>query len=55
MPDETTTIEILKSDRDRLDELRRYPDEPYPAIVRRLPDQSEDPEPRDTRRHPGTA
>ena len=31
MPDETTTItiNILKSDRDRLDELRRYPNEPY--------------------------
>ncbi|WP_292492597.1 hypothetical protein [Methanoculleus sp. 10] len=45
MPDETTTIEILKSDRDRLDELRRYPDEPYLIIVRRLLEQIEDPEP----------
>jgi hypothetical protein len=44
------TIEILKSDRDRPDEPRHYPDEPYPVIVRRLPDQSEDSEPRDTRR-----
>jgi len=44
------TIEILKSDRDRLDELRHYPDEPYPVIVRRLPGPSEDSEPRDTRR-----
>ena len=39
------TIEILKSDRDRLNELRHYPDEPYPVIVRRLPDQSEDSDP----------
>jgi predicted transcriptional regulator len=44
MSDETTTIEILKSDRDRLDELRRYPDEPYPAIIRRLLEEIEDPE-----------
>ena len=45
MPDETTTIEITRSDRDRLESLRRYPREPYRTIVRRLLDQSEDPEP----------
>lgn len=45
MPEETTTIEITRSDRDRLNHLRRYPREPYRAIVRRLLDQSEDPEP----------
>ena len=45
MPEETTTIEITKSDRDRLNRLRRYPREPYRTIVRRLLDQSEDPEP----------
>lgn len=44
MSDETTMIEILRSDRDRLDELRRYPDEPYPAIIRRLLEEIEDPE-----------
>lgn len=45
MPEETTTIEITRSDRDRLNRLRRYPREPYRTIVRRLLDQSEDPEP----------
>jgi len=45
MPEKTTTIEITRSDRDRLNRLRRYPREPYRAIVRRLLDQSEDPEP----------
>ena len=45
MPEETTTIEITRSDRNRLSRLRRYPREPYRAIVRRLLDQSEDPEP----------
>ena len=29
MPDETTTINTFKSDRNRLDELRRYPNELY--------------------------
>lgn len=45
MPEETTTIEITRSDRDRLNRLRRYPREPYRTIVRRLLDQSEDPDP----------
>jgi len=45
MPEDRTTIEITRSDRDRLNRLRRYPREPYRAIVRRLLDQSEDPEP----------
>lgn len=45
MPEETTTIEITRSDRDRLNRLRRYPREPYRSIVRRLLEQSEDPEP----------
>ncbi|NMA10131.1 hypothetical protein L21_2047 [Methanoculleus chikugoensis] len=45
MAEETTTIEIARSDRDRLNRLRRYPREPYRTIVRRLLDQSEDPEP----------
>ena len=45
MTEETTTIEITRSDRDRLNRLRRYPREPYRSIVRRLLDQSEDPEP----------
>ena len=45
MPEETTTIEITRSDRDRLNRLRLYPREPYRAIVRRLLEQSEDPEP----------
>ncbi|BBL68222.1 hypothetical protein [Methanoculleus chikugoensis] len=39
------TIEITRSNRDRLNRLRRYPREPYRTIVRRLMDQSEDPEP----------
>ncbi|WP_243670106.1 hypothetical protein [Methanoculleus chikugoensis] len=37
------TIEITRSNRDRLNRLRRYPREPYRTIVRRLMDQSEDP------------
>ena len=45
MPEDTTTIEITRSDRDRLESLRRYPREPYRTIVHRLLDQSEDPEP----------
>ena len=45
MTEETTTIEITRSDRDRLNRLRRYPREPYRSIVRRLLEQSEDPEP----------
>ena len=45
MPEETTTIEITRSDRDRLNHLRRYPREPYRSIVRRLLDQGEDTEP----------
>ena len=45
MPEETTTIEITRSDRNRLNRLRRYPREPSRTIVRRLLDQSEDPEP----------
>ena len=45
MPEETTTIESTRSDRNRLIRLRRYPREPYRTIVRRLLDQSEDPEP----------
>jgi predicted transcriptional regulator len=43
--EETTTIEITKSDRDRLDALRRYPREPYRSVVRRLLDLGEDAEP----------
>lgn len=45
MPEDTTTIEITRSDRTRLESLRRYPREPYRTIVSRLLDQSEDPEP----------
>ncbi len=45
MPEETTTIEIARSDRDRLNRLRLYPREPYRSIVRRLLEQSEDTEP----------
>jgi len=45
MPEETTTIEIARSDRDRLNHLRLYPREPYRSIVRRLLEQSEDTEP----------
>ena len=43
--EETTTIEITKSDRARLDALRRYPREPYRSVVHRLLDQGEDSEP----------
>ena len=45
-PDETTTITIdtFKSDRNRLNHLGHYPREPYRAIVRRLLDQSGDPQ-----------
>ena len=45
MPEETTTIEITRSDRDRLNHLRRYPREPYRTVVRRLLDRGEDAEP----------
>ena len=45
MQEETTTIEIARSDRDRLNHLRLYPREPYRSIVRRLLEQSEDTEP----------
>jgi predicted transcriptional regulator len=45
MPEETTTIEIARSDRDRLNRLRLYPREPYRSIVRRLLEQGEDTEP----------
>lgn len=45
MPKETTTIEIARSDRDRLNRLRRYPREPYRSVVRRLLEQGEDTEP----------
>ncbi|TAJ44563.1 hypothetical protein [Methanofollis fontis] len=45
MREETTTIEITRSDRDRLNRLRRYPREPYRSIVHRLLEQSEDTEP----------
>jgi len=41
MPDGTTTIEILESDRDRLDTLRPYPGEPYRAVVRRPLEENE--------------
>jgi predicted transcriptional regulator len=41
MPDGTTTIEIFESDRDRLESLRRYPDEPHQSIVHRLLDENE--------------
>jgi len=44
MPEETATIEILRSDRDRLDSLRRYPGEPYQVVIRRLLEKIEDPE-----------
>lgn len=44
MPEETTTIEILRSDRDRLDSLRRYPGESYQVVIRRLLEEIEDPE-----------
>jgi len=45
MTEETTTIEITRSDRDRLNRLRRYPREPYRSVVRRLLEQAEDCEP----------
>mgnify|MGYP001237650505 FL=1 len=45
MTEETTTIEITRSDRDRLNRLRRYPREPYRSVVRRLLEQTEDCEP----------
>ncbi|MDV2482465.1 hypothetical protein F8E02_10725 [Methanoculleus sp. Wushi-C6] len=45
MPEETTTIEIFASDRDRLNRLRRYPREPYRSRVCRLLEQAEDCEP----------
>ena len=41
MPDGTTTIEIFESDRDRLESLRRCPDEPHQSIVHRLLDENE--------------
>lgn len=43
--EETTTIEIIKADRARLNRLRRYPKEPYRSVVHRLLDQGEDSEP----------
>ena len=45
MAEETTTIEITRSDRDRLNRLRRYPKEPYRSVIHRLLEQSEDREP----------
>lgn len=45
MTEETITIEITRSDRDRLNSLRRYPKEPYRSGTRRLLEQNEDREP----------
>lgn|GEM_PF-6197294 len=41
MPDGTTTIEIIESDRNRLDSLRRYPGKPCRAVVRRPLEENE--------------
>lgn len=45
MDEETTTIEITRVDRDRLNRLRRYPREPYRSVIHRLLETSEDHEP----------
>lgn len=40
-----TTIEISRSDKTKLDKLRRYPKEPYRLIIHRLLEVAEDTEP----------